>query len=223
MTALDAITVALSTALGAVIMLRAMPRWEPDGVDRLQAAALELFAEQGFERTTVAEITQRAGLTKRTFFNHFADKREVLFGPVAGAQQEILTREIVACPAALPPLEAVVCGLQAAGDTLWEARRAAVIRRREIIDANPELQERELRKRATLTGAIAGALRARGTDPDTALLSAHIGVLVQQTAMQRWAQSAGNRPLRDFLSDALLSLRTIAAQTTDERVVPADT
>jgi len=200
-----------------------MPRWKPDAVDRLQAAALELFDEQGYERTTIAEIAERAGLTKRTFFNHFADKREVLFGPVSETQQEIVTREIAECPDALPPLEAVVCGLQAAGDTLWEPRRATVTRRREIIQANPELQERELRKRAAVTDAIAGALRRRGIDPDTALLSAQAGVLVQQMAMQRWAQSAENRPLRDFLSDALISLRTIATQTTDQEEVPSKT
>jgi AcrR family transcriptional regulator len=200
-----------------------MPRWKPDAVDRLQAAALELFAEQGFERTTVAEIAQRAGLTKRTFFNHFADKREVLFGPVVETGAGTVTREIAASPEALPPLEAVVYGLQAAGETMWEPRRASVTRRREIIDANPELQERELRKRAALTDAIAGALRARGVDPATALLTAHVGALVQQTAMQRWTQSAGSRPLRDFLSDALASVRTIATQTTDQRDVPATT
>jgi AcrR family transcriptional regulator len=198
-----------------------MPRWKPDAVDRLQTAALELFAEQGYERTTIAEITQRAGLTKRTFFNHFADKREVLFGSVSETQQEIVTREIAGCPDALPPLEAVVHGLHAAGDTLWEPRRAAVTRRREIIQANPELRERELRKRAAVTDAIAGALRERGVDPDTAFLSAQAGVLVQHTAMQRWSQSAENRPLRDFLSDALGSLRAIATQTTDQGEVPA--
>jgi AcrR family transcriptional regulator len=185
-------------------------RW----VGRLQAAAIELFAERGFERTTVAEITQRAGLTRRTFFNHFADKREVLFGPVAEVYRETVTREIAACPDALPPLEAIVRGLQAAGDSMFEARRAALTSRREIIDANPELLERELRKRAALTDAIAGALRTRGVDSDTVLLSARVGVLVQQTAMQRWTQSVGNRPLRDFFSDALLSLRTIAARPT---------
>ena len=87
-------------------MLRVMPRWEPDAVGRLQTAAFELFAEQGFERTTVAEITERAGLTKRSFFNHFADKREVLFGPVSERQRGIITGEIAACPEALPPRRA---------------------------------------------------------------------------------------------------------------------
>jgi len=185
----------------------------------LQAAAIELFAEQGFERTTVAEITQRAGLTERTFFNHFADKREVLFGPGTELQREIVAREIAACPDTLAPLDAVVRGLQVAADTMFEARRDAVVRRREIIDANPELQERELAKRAALTDVIAAALGTRGTDPDTALLVARAGVVVQQTAMQRWIQSAEKRHLRELLSDALLSLRTIAAHTPDQGAV----
>ena len=190
-----------------------MSRWEPDGVGRLQAAALELFAEQGFERTTVTEIAERAGLTKRSFFNHFADKREVLFGPGSELQREIVTQEIAACPDALPPLDAVVRGLQAAADTMFEPRRDAVTRRREIIEANPELQERELRKRAALTDAVAAALQTRGVDSDTALLAARAGVLVQQTAMQRWTGSAEDRPLREFLADALLSLRVITGES----------
>jgi AcrR family transcriptional regulator len=193
-----------------------MPRWEPDAVGRLQAAAFDLFAEQGFERTTIEEISRRAGLTKRSFFNHFADKREVLFGPVSDMQRETVTREIAACPDALPPLEAVVRGLQAAADTVFEARRAAVARRRDIIDATPELQERELRKRAALTDAIVAALRARGIDPDTALLSARAGMVVQQTAIQRWTQSTADRSLRDHLSGALEALRATVAQTASQ-------
>ena len=196
-----------------------MPRWEPDGVGRLQAAAFELFAEQGFERTTVAEITRRAGLTRRTFFNHFADKREVLFGLGSEFQQEVV-REIAACADTLPPLDAVVRALQAASDTMFEGRRATVARRQEIIDANPELQERELSKRAALTDAIAAALHTRGLDPETALLTASAGMLVQQTAMRRWTQPAESRPLRELLSDALRSLRTVSVQTADQGVVP---
>ncbi len=193
-------------------MLSAMPRWEPDAVGRLQAAAIDLFAEQGFERTTVVEIAERAGLTKRTFFNHFADKREVLFGPGPEHQREIVTREIAACADTVPPIEAVLLGLQAAADTMFEQRRDAVTRRREIIDANPELRERELGKRAALTDAMAEALHARGVDPDTALLAARAGVLVQQTAMRTWTRASDDRPLRDHLSAALRSLHTITAE-----------
>lgn len=193
-----------------------MPRWQPDAVGRLQAAAFDLFAEQGFERTTIEEISRRAGLTKRSFFNHFADKREVLFGPLSDMQRETVAREIAACPDTLPPLEAVVRGLQSAADTVFEARRAAVARRCDIIDATSELQERELRKRAALTDALAAALRARGIDPDTALLSARVGMVVQQTAIQRWTQSTDDRPLRDHLSSALDSLRAAVAETASQ-------
>lgn len=193
-----------------------MPRWQPDAVGRLQAAAFDLFAEQGFERTTIEEISRRAGLTKRSFFNHFADKREVLFGPLSDMQRETVAREIAACPDTLPPLEAVVRGLQSAADTVFEARRAAVARRCDIIDATSELQERELRERAALTDALAAALRARGIDPDTALLSARVGMVVQQTAIQRWTQSTDDRPLRDHLSSALDSLRAAVAETASQ-------
>lgn len=186
-----------------------MPRWEPDSVGRLQAAAIDLFAEQGFERTTVAEIAERAGLTKRTFFNHFADKREVLFAPGPDPQREIVTREIAASADTVPPIDAVLRGLRAAADEMFEQRRAAVTRRREIIDANPELAERELGKRAALTDAIADALQRRGVAPDTALLTARVGVLVQQTAMRAWTRAADDQPLREHLSAALRSVHTI--------------
>jgi AcrR family transcriptional regulator len=115
-----------------------MPRWKPDAVERLQSAALELFDEQGFERTTVAEIVQRAGLTQRTFFNHFADKREVLFGLSSELEQEII-REIAAGGDTLPPLDAVVRALEVVADKMFENRRAVVTRRYAVIAANPEL------------------------------------------------------------------------------------
>jgi AcrR family transcriptional regulator len=183
-----------------------MPRWKPDAVERLQAAALELFAEQGFEHTTVAEIAQRAGLTQRTFFNHFADKREVLFGMSTELQREI-TREIAAGEA-LPPLDAVVRALGVAADELLEDRRAAVARRHAIVAANPELQERELSKNAVLAEAIAAALQERGCDPETAFLAAGAAMLAQQGAFQKWTLPGETRTLRDLLSDAVHSLRT---------------
>jgi len=188
-----------------------MPRWEPDGVERLQAAAFELFAEQGYEGTTVADIAQRAGLTPRTFFNHFADKREVLFGLAAEFQRQVV-RDIAACADPVPPLDAVVRALQAAADAMFEGRRAAVTRRHAIVDATPELRERELSKQAALTDAIAAALRARGLDAETARLAASAGLLVQQGAIRRWTQPAESRPLRDLLSDALHALRSTVAQ-----------
>lgn len=184
-----------------------MPRWEPDGVERLQTAAFELFAQQGFELTTVAEIASRARLTQRTFFNHFADKREVLFGLSSKFADDVV-REVAGTPNDVPPLDAVVCALQTVSDRMFEGHRAAVTRRQEIIDANPDLQERELAKRAGLTGAVAAALRARGLHADAALLTAGAGMLVQEAATRRWTEPGESRPLRELLPEALHSLRS---------------
>ncbi|MEV5893789.1 TetR/AcrR family transcriptional regulator [Nonomuraea fuscirosea] len=184
-----------------------MPRWKPGAVDRLQTAALELFDEQGFERTTVAEIVQRAGLTQRTFFNHFADKREVLFGLSSELQQEIIG-EIAAGDSALPPLDVVMRALGAVADKMFEHRRAVVTHRYAVIAANPELLERELGKNAALTEAIAAALRERGGDPESAYLAVSVAMLAQQVAFRAWTRPGETRALRDLLQDALEAVRT---------------
>ena len=134
-----------------------MSRWEPNARGRLEQAALELYGERGFEQTTVAEIAARAGLTERTFFRHFADKREVLFGG-AGALQELLVSTVASAPDSAAPIDAVAAALEAAGAVLQE-RRDYARQRQAIIAANAELQERELIKLASLAAAIADALR----------------------------------------------------------------
>ncbi|PRY41327.1 TetR/AcrR family transcriptional regulator [Umezawaea tangerina] len=187
-----------------------MSRWRPDGADRLQAAAFDLFDEQGFEGTTVAEIARRAGLTQRTFFNHFPDKREVLFNLSSAFEREVVDG-IAGHRDGSPPLDVVVAALQLASDATFEGRRAAVTRRHNIIRANPDLLERELGKQAALTDAIATALRERGLAPDTAVLAAGAGMLVQQTAVRSWILADDGTPLRRHLSDALRALRTTVA------------
>jgi AcrR family transcriptional regulator len=191
-----------------------VPRWEPDALERLEGAALELFAEQGFERTTVAEIARSAGLTQRTFFNHFTDKREVLFRLSAGFQDSVVG-EIDACADDVPPLDAVVGGLRAAGGSTFEQRRDAVVRRTAIVEANPDLRERDLAKRAALSDAIAAALSARGVAPETALLIAGTGMLVHQAAVRRWMQPAERRPLEALLNEALAALRATVGAAPD--------
>ena len=197
-----------------------MPRWKPDAVDRLQTAALELFDEQGFERTTVAEIARRAGLTQRTFFNHFADKREVLFGLSSELRQEII-REIAAGDDTLPPLDAVVRALEVVADKMFEDRRAVVTRRHAVVAANPELQERELAKNAALTEAIADVLHARCGDPEVAFLAAGAAMLAQQAAFRQWTRPGETRTLRDLLPDALHALRTTVTQNSVDPPLPS--
>src|SRR4051812_5557079 len=96
---------------------RLMGRWEPGARGRLTRAALELYLDPGYEQTTVADIAARAGVTERTFFRHFADKREVLFDGSAEFQATVLAA-IAAAPATASALAGAVAGMDAAAGYL---------------------------------------------------------------------------------------------------------
>ncbi|HZE05973.1 MAG TPA: helix-turn-helix domain-containing protein [Solirubrobacteraceae bacterium] len=179
-----------------------MARWEPNAAGRLREAALELFEERGFEQTTVAEIAARAGLTERTFFRHFADKREVLFRG-SEALRDMLVAAIDEAPAAASPLEAVTAALDAAGAAF---AREFARRRRAVILANPELLERELIKLASLTDALADALRGRGVRDPVARLASETGMAVFRITFERWVTDPGQRPWAEHLHEALAEL-----------------
>ena len=186
-----------------------MGRWEPNARGRLERAALELFAERGFEQTTVTEIAARAGLTQRTFFRHFADKREVLFWG-QGTLRELLVSGVAGAPDGAAPIGAVGAALAAAGAMLQE-RRDHAIERQAIIDANEELRERELIKLASLAAAIAGALRERGVRDPAASLTAEAGIAAFKIAFQRWVSEPGQADLPQLIRDSLDELRAATA------------
>src|SRR6476659_2511858 len=177
-----------------------MARWEPDSRGRLRQAALDLYGERGFEHTTVAEIARRAGVTERTFFRHFADKREVLF---AGSEdlQETLVRPVADAPASLAPRDAVAMGLEAAGAILPQREMAR--RRQTVIAANAELRERELIKFAALSAALAETLRGSGLEEPAASLTAEIGIAVFRNAFERWIAAEEERDLPALVRDSL--------------------
>src|ERR1700752_2522049 len=164
---------------------RVMGRWEPNPRGRLAQAAMTLYAEQGFEQTTAAEIAARAGLTERTFFRHFADKREVLFAGSERLEQAIVGA-VAAAPASDTPIAAVAEGLAAAGALFPAERRGYSRRPQQIIDSPPELRERELIKLASLGSAIAETLRRRGVPDPAASLAADAGIAVFRIAFERW-------------------------------------
>jgi AcrR family transcriptional regulator len=186
-----------------------MVRWEPDSGARLAEAALGLFAERGYEETTVAAIAQRAGLTERTFFRHFTDKREVLFTG-SGAFEQAVIAAVAAAPPEAAPLDAVAAGFLAAAGWLQE-RRPFSRRRAVVIEANRELRERELAKLAGLAVSIAETLRARGVGEPSASLSAEAGMAVFRVAFQRWTQEPGEATLAEVIGDMLGGLRTVTA------------
>jgi AcrR family transcriptional regulator len=184
-----------------------MSRWQPDAQGRLAQAALELYVERGFEQTTVAEIANRAGLTERTFFRYFADKREVLFGG-SGALQELLVSTIADAPDSMSPIDATAVGLDAIGARLQE-RRDYSLQRQAAIVANTELRERELIKLATLAGALAAALRHRGVPELAANLSAEAGIAVFKIAFERWIDVNNQRDLTTLMRESLDELKTV--------------
>ena len=191
-----------------------MTRWEPNARGRLELAALELYSERGYDQTTVAEIARRAGLTERTFFRHFADKREVLFYG-SGMLRDGLVKGIEDAPAGLPPIDAVGAALEAVADSLFEERRDRARQRQAIVVATPELQERELIKMATLSAGVAGALRRRGVTDPGASLAAEAGVAVFRVAFQRWVGQAADDPagqtLAQLIRQSLAELKAVTA------------
>jgi AcrR family transcriptional regulator len=184
-----------------------MGRWEPDARGRLEKAALDLYGERGFENTTVAEIAARAGLTERTFFRHYSDKREVLFAG-AGPLQELLVNSVAGAPDTATPIDAIAAGLRGAADLLQERREFAV-QRYVVIAANPELQERELIKLATLASALAVALRRRGVEEPTASLAAEAGIAVFKVAFERWINDKDRRDLPRLIRESLEQLKDV--------------
>jgi AcrR family transcriptional regulator len=186
-----------------------MGRWPPDARSRLQEAALALYGERGYEETTVAEIAERAGLTKRTFFRYFTDKREVLFWGSELLEQQMVAA-IEAAPASASTLGMIGAALDAAAVRFEEVREFAGPRHR-IIASSPELQERELIKAASLAAAMARALCARGFDETAATLAAHTGTTVMHVAFVQWVNDPNQTPFQQIARDALAQLREIAS------------
>jgi AcrR family transcriptional regulator len=197
-----------------------MARWEPNARERLERAALALFAEHGYDATTVAEIADRAGLTKSTFFRHFADKREVLFGG-QDMLADLFRDAILAAPPSATTAACLAAALESAAVAFTPDRRDLAPQRRAVIAANSELQERELLKRARFAATMADALRARGADETTARLAAEVGVLAFSSAYARWAAADNREPFTDIARDTLRELRARAAALGDGAEVRA--
>ncbi len=188
-----------------------MARWEPDAQSRLEDAALELFAARGYTQTTVEEIAVRAGLTERTFFRYFADKREVLF-----SGSKLLEARIVECIAQAPrgaqPLDVVAAAFEAAGALIEAIRDMASVRvRYALVTSHAELKERELIKLASLGDATRAALRSRGVPEPAASVTAEAGIAVFKIGFERWVTAKRPGHLVTHIRAAVAALRTVAA------------
>jgi AcrR family transcriptional regulator len=170
---------------------------------------MELFEERGFEDTTVADIAERAGLTKRTFFRYFGDKREVLFAGTEPLKARFV-EGIAAAPADTAPLDAIAAGLDAMADlfgTVGERPR----KRQAIINANPDLQERELVKMVGFAAAGAAALRDRGVAEPAASLAAEAGIAILRIAFEQWVSGPRGQDVHELLRQSLAELRSVTA------------
>jgi AcrR family transcriptional regulator len=183
-----------------------MGRWEPNARERLERAALALFVEHGYDATTVAEVADRAALSKSTFFRHFADKREVLFGG-QDLLAALFSDAIRAAPPSATTIDCLAAALETAAVAFTPDRHDLAPQRRAVIAANSELQERELLKRARFASAMAGALRLRAADDTTARLAAEMGVLAFSTASARWAAPDNQQPFTEIARAALRDLQ----------------
>jgi AcrR family transcriptional regulator len=187
-----------------------MGRWQPNAPQRLALAALDLFAERGYDTTTVVEIAERAGLTKSTFFRHFPDKREVLFG--GDTMTGLLVEGIAAAPAGATPLEAVAYALDAIGkDAFTPARHGFVTRRRAVIAGNPELQEREALKALGLTASMIDALKRRGVCDLTAHVASQLGSLAWKIAYDRWIDGTDGEDFGEIARRTIDELQAASA------------
>ncbi len=179
-----------------------MSRWEPGARERLVLAAVDLFAEQGYDATTVAQIASRAGVTKSTFFRYFADKRELL---VAGQEtlSRLLAEGIAEAPGDATPLEAVAAGLTRASGAMGPMNRELAHRIKAAVASSAELQERDALKSVSLAAAMTAALVARGVPDTIAAIAAELGVLAFKRGFAEWSQ--GNRDATDELAQYALA------------------
>jgi AcrR family transcriptional regulator len=194
-----------------------MGRWRPGATGRLAEAALDLYVERGYEQTTVVEIAERAGVTARTFFRHFADKREVLFAGSEVLQQRMVDA-LAAAPADTAPLDAAAAALDAAAAMLGENHRHSA-RRQAVLMANAELRERELIKMARLADALSDGLVARGVAAPDARLAAETAITVFRVAFDAWVNGPASVELASLIRDSLAQLSRLSAAAAD-RTVP---
>lgn len=187
-----------------------MARWDPDAGGRLQRAAIELFAQQGYATTTVPQIAARAGVTTRTYFRYFADKREVLFAGEDGLVTQF-AELIGAAPPGLSAIASLEHALTAAAEQAFEPRREWMRRWRQIVTSEDALLERGLSKQQLMVRAAVEALGERGVDAPTAELAAGMAFVAFQAAVAEWATATAARPLTAYLEDSFSRMHQVAA------------
>jgi len=159
---------------------------------------MQLFVERGFDATTVPDIVERAGVTRRTFFRHFTDKREVFFGD--DEIPALASAIVAAAPTHATPFAIAWDGFHALAAERFEPRRDQMAAARRLIDGEPALCERDLQKQADLREAIRAGFVARGVDAVAARVVAGLAVELLQIALEQWLADETGMPLTHHLA-----------------------
>lgn len=186
-----------------------MARWEPGAADRLADAALELFLDQGYSATTIPEIASKAGLTTRSFFRHFADKREVLFRGMDDLP-DVAARIFAEADPAATPLQVIADGLMTVVAVRFDGMHDYLRRRREVIRADGALRERELRKLGVLHDAAVIGFAGRGLDQLQTAVAAQLAVVVYDTAVDQWLDGPAHQELAAVMAEVVATLTDLA-------------
>ena len=189
-----------------------MSRWKPDARSRLEQAAYELFRDRGYDQTTVVDIAARAGLTERTFFRHYADKREVLFASGAAVLQDVLVEAVAGAPPPASAIEAIRIAVEAMSRLMHgQLDRAREVDR--IVAANADLRERSLIKRAALTAVLTQALERRGVATPAARVGAELGITVFYVGFDEWLDDPAGPELVEIVHRGFDQLKAVVAGT----------
>jgi AcrR family transcriptional regulator len=159
----------------------------------LQQAALELFAEHGYDTTTTDEIAEQAGVSPRTFFRYFPTKESVLFVGELGWFQSF-TERFLAQPESLSDIEAIRATLLAVAPRLVPGRPALGLYFRAVASSatlRGGVQDRQQEDIRTLADAVATRRGLASVDEGCSLL-AHMVLVVHRRALTRWLAGRAN-------------------------------
>ncbi|MDI3409258.1 TetR/AcrR family transcriptional regulator [Streptomyces cavernicola] len=188
-----------------------MGRWDVATHWRLANAATELFEERGYDAVTATHIAERAGVTRRSYFRYYADKREVMFAGTGQTPPELYQAVRAVCPGT-PPLATALEALARVGSLLI-AHQRNLARRRALIEAIPELKERDRTKLAELAEVVCAALTHRGADEDTARIVAQIALVAYENALARWLKAEGREDFASCIAAAATTLQAAVPGT----------
>lgn len=177
--------------------LRAQRRAETQRT--IQAHAVRLFTERGYDATTVIDVAEAAGVSPMTVYRHFPTKEDLV---LVDQHRELVAERIAASAAEQPLVHRIGKALIDASATLASGDKQFLLARLRLMITTPALRAKHLDSQYALQQAIVDALT---TDPDTAFhvqAAASACLAAMHTALVRWAEEDGQTELPDLITKA---------------------